>query len=145
MVESQFGEIGAVGSGFAGAGQALHSAKQGNDQLQQQIESGQLTIDPDAAEKAAKVYEDKADKVSRLAERAVGLNRVDGLGDYSSGQQLAKKFGLKAQNGSTGAADLLGELRDELRRKAGLFRQAAKDYKATDEQVSQDLGKGLNG
>lgn len=143
MVESQFGEIGAVGSGFAGAGQALHSAKQGNDQLQQQIESGQLTIDPDAAEKAAKVYEDKADRVDDLGRSANRLNRVEGLGEYRSGQELAKKFEMKAKNGSTGASDLLTALRDELYRKADLFREAAKDYVATDEQIGQDAQRSL--
>ncbi|MEV0055782.1 hypothetical protein AB0H34_35450 [Saccharopolyspora shandongensis] len=135
------GELGSA-VGFAGAGAALGAIAQQNDQLSQQVSSGQLKMNPDAANKAAEVYERKADEVERLALRADRLSRVEGLGDYRSGQELATKFGQKASNGSTGAADLLRKLTDELRRKADLFRQAAKDYVATDEQIGQDLQRG---
>ncbi|QIZ34847.1 hypothetical protein [Saccharopolyspora sp. ASAGF58] len=70
------------------------------------------------------------------------MARVEGLGNYPSAQELAAKFAQKATNGSNGAADLLGQLRDELIRKADLFRQAAKDYVATDEQIGEDLQRG---
>ncbi|QIZ36670.1 hypothetical protein [Saccharopolyspora sp. ASAGF58] len=128
--------------GFAGAGAALGAIQQQNDQLAQQVSAGKLKMNPDAANKAAEAYEDEAYEVDRLAKQALALGRVEGLGAYRSAQELASKFGRKATNGSTGAADLLGKLRDELLRKADLFRQAAKDYVATDEQISQDLQKG---
>ncbi|KAA5828454.1 hypothetical protein F1721_28885 [Saccharopolyspora hirsuta] len=129
--------------GFVGAGVALGAIKQENDKLGQQISSGQLKLNPDAANKAADVYERKAMQVNQLVRVAAGLDRVGGLGDYSSAQELAAKFGLKATNGEgTGAADLLGALRDELIRKADLFREAARDYVATDEQISEDLQRG---
>ncbi|PRW65414.1 hypothetical protein [Actinopolyspora mortivallis] len=63
------------------------------------------------------------------------------MGDYPSGKQLADKFGKKARDGSNGAADLLGQFADELRRKADLFQQAKKNYRATDEQIADDLGR----
>ncbi|MEV6230672.1 hypothetical protein AB0L88_22700 [Saccharopolyspora shandongensis] len=135
------GELGSA-VGFAGAGAALGAIAQQNDQLSQQVSSGQLKMNPDAANKAADVYESKAMEVNQLVRLAAGLERVDGLGEYGSAQELASKFGLKASNGSTGAADLLAKLRDELIRKADLFRQAAKDYVATDEQIGQDLQRG---
>ncbi|MER6987812.1 hypothetical protein ABT337_03950 [Saccharopolyspora hirsuta] len=128
--------------GFVGAGVALGAIKQENDKLGQQISSGQLKLNPDAANKAAQVYENKADQVDRLIQKAADLTRLGGLGDYSSAQELTGKFVMKAQNGSTGAFDLLTGLREELQRKADLFRQAARDYVATDEQISQDLQRG---
>ncbi|WP_346074374.1 hypothetical protein, partial [Saccharopolyspora thermophila] len=104
--------------------------------------AGRLKMNPDAANKAADVYERKAHDVNSLARAAARLGRVEGLGEYVSSQQLAAKFGQKASNGSSGAADLLTKLRDELIRKADLFRQAARDYVAADEQISQDLQRG---
>src|SRR5262245_21991542 len=107
------GELGSA-VGFAGAGAALGAIQQQNDQLSQQVSSGQLKMNPDAANKAAEVYERKADEVERLSRAAMRLNRIEGLGTYNSAQQLATKFGQKASNGSTGAADLLLKLANEL-------------------------------
>ncbi|MGI8311193.1 hypothetical protein [Saccharopolyspora hattusasensis] len=135
------GDLGSA-DGFAGAGAALGAIAQQNDQMSQQVSAGKLKMNPDAANKAAEVYEREADEVERLAMKADGLSRVEGLGEYRSAQELATKFGQKAKNGTTGAADLLRKLADELRRKADLFRQAAKDYVATDEQIGQDLQRG---
>jgi hypothetical protein len=134
--------VGAGVAGFAGAGAALAAVSAQNDGLQQQISSGQLKMNPDSANKAAAVYEEKAAVVDDLVFQVDELQLVGGLGEYPSSQQLAQKFGQKARNGSTGAADLLGLLADELRRKADLFREAAKDYAATDEQNAQDMQRG---
>lgn len=130
-------------SGFAGAGAAMGGIAAENTWLQEQISAGHLKIDPESAEAGAKVYEEKADKVERLARQANRLQQVSGLGDYASGIQLARKFGLKASNGRTGAADLLQQFAGELRRKADLYRQAAQDYRATDDQISRDLRRGV--
>ncbi|PRW62146.1 hypothetical protein [Actinopolyspora mortivallis] len=135
--------VGGQDSGFSEASAALGAIREENTWIRQQIDAGGLSMKPDAADKAAAVYEEKADKVDKLIRTATGLQQVPGLGDYPSGRQLAAKFGQKASNGSTGAADLLRQFRDELRRKAELFRQAKKNYQATDEQISTDLGKGV--
>jgi hypothetical protein len=129
-------------SGFAEAGAALGAIQGSNAQLQQQVSAGQLKMNPDAANNAAKVYEEKARRVERLSLQASRLGRVGGLGTYRSGTELATKFDQKASNGSTGAADLMRRLADELRRKADLYRQAAKDYVATDERIGQDVERG---
>nr|WP_218862112.1 hypothetical protein [Actinopolyspora biskrensis] len=113
-----------------------------NSWIEQQISGGGLSMEPSAADEAAKVYEEKAEKVALLADNAARLQQVPGLGDYPSGRQLANKFSQKATNGSTGAADLLRQFRDELLRKADLFRQAKEKYVATDEQISSDLNRG---
>ncbi|SFE19648.1 hypothetical protein SAMN04487819_10961 [Actinopolyspora alba] len=130
-------------AGFTGASAALGVIREENSWIQQQISAGQLTMEPQAADSAAAVYEREALEADRLADSATRLQQVPGLGDYLSGQQLANKFWQKAANGSTGAADLLGQFADELRRKAELFRQAKQHYIATDEQISRDLNRGM--
>ncbi|WP_223839451.1 hypothetical protein [Saccharopolyspora pogona] len=117
-------------------------SRQQNDQLAQQVSEGKLRMNPDSANKAAEVYKEVAWEVDKLSKKAYQLERVEGLGAYRSAQELATKFGQKATNGVNGAAELLGQLRDELIRKANLFREAAKDYVATDEQIAQDLQMG---
>ncbi|WP_017975935.1 hypothetical protein [Actinopolyspora halophila] len=129
-------------SGFSGASAALGAISEENSWLQQQISGGGLSMEPAAADSAAKVYEEKAGKVDLLVVEAGRLQQVPGLGDYPSGRQLANKFSQKAKNGSTGAADLLTQFAEELRRKADLFRQAKEKYIATDEQISSDLNRG---
>ncbi|MGI8310578.1 hypothetical protein [Saccharopolyspora hattusasensis] len=133
---------GDLSGAFAGAGAQLGAIRQQNDQLAQQVSEGKLRMNPDSANKAAAVYEKEGDKVDKLARKAYLLERVEGLGEYRSAQELATKFGQKATNGVNGAAELLGQLRDELFRKANLFREAARDYVATDEQIAQDLQRG---
>ncbi|SFE19054.1 hypothetical protein SAMN04487819_10932 [Actinopolyspora alba] len=135
-------EQSADASGFVGAGAALQSIRDENSWIQQQISGGGLSMEPQAADEAAKVYRREAEEAESLAGKADRLQQVPGLGAYTSGQQLAAKFGQKASNGSTGAADLLRQFADELRRKANLFEQAKKNYQATDEQISGDLRRG---
>ncbi|MER7010377.1 hypothetical protein ABT324_02965 [Saccharopolyspora sp. NPDC000359] len=77
-----------------------------------------------------------------LFRKAEDLQAVEGLGDYASVQELANKFALKANNGETGAGDLLMQLSNELIKKADLFRQATRDYVATDEQIGEDMQRG---
>lgn len=129
-------------SGFSGASAALGAISEENSWIEQQIAGGGLSMEPAAADSAAKVYEREAEEVESLVRAATGLQQVSGLGDYPSGRQLANKFSQKAKNGSTGAADLMMQFRDELLRKADLFRQAKEKYIATDEQISSDLNRG---
>lgn len=126
-------------SGFAAASAAMGGIAADNTWLQGRISAGALSMDPAAAHEAARAYDDAAAEVGELVRSAIQLQQVAGLGSYVSGEQLTRKFALKASNGSTGAADLLAQLRDELQRKAELFRQAARDYRSTDEQIAQDL------
>ncbi|WP_258347960.1 hypothetical protein [Saccharopolyspora gregorii] len=113
-----------------------------NEQLRAQVASGRLTIDPEAAEKAAQAYERAQRRVQRLSRNTDLLLKVQGLGEYHSAVQLSRKFEAKADDGSSGAVALLGRLSDELKEKAELFRQAAKDYTATDDAIAQDLMRG---
>ncbi|WP_146134710.1 hypothetical protein [Actinopolyspora mortivallis] len=126
-------------SGFAEADAELSAIREENSWIQRQISNGGLGMEPQAADKATAVYEREAKRAESLSRQADGLQQVSGLGDYPSGKQLAAKFGQKARNGSTGAANLLKQFADELHRKADLFQQAKKNYQATDDQIAEDL------
>lgn len=138
-------EADAGGGGGLGSwvGDAVSQIKAGNDALAGGVASGTMKMNPDAANKAAQVYEEKASAILDLADRADQLSRLSGLGVYLSSQQLTQKFKDKASNGSSGAADLLRKLAEEMHRKSELFKQAAKDYVATDDQNAQDIARGL--
>ena len=125
--------------GFQQAAGDLRGIRHGNDQIQQGIASGQLRMNPEAAEKAAQAYEEASTAAQRVARRASSMQKLGGLGSYRSAQQLTDKFNQKIANGSTGAADLIREYSDELQRKADLFRQAAKAYQDQEERISGDL------
>ncbi|SDP56158.1 hypothetical protein SAMN04487905_105216 [Actinopolyspora xinjiangensis] len=135
-------ELNADPSGFEGAGAALRSIRDENSWIQRQISGGGLSMEPQAADDAAAVYEREAEEADKLVRSAIELQQVNGLGDYLSGQQLTAKFSQKASNGSTGAANLLKQFAEELRRKADLSRQTKKNYQTTDEQAADDLRRG---
>jgi uncharacterized protein YukE len=132
---------GNLDDGFKSAEDSLNAITAQNNQLQQQISSGQLIMNPDAATNAAKAYDNAARTIERLVAAGDQLGHVTGLGSYTSGQQLATKFTHKAANGTSGAVDLLKQLSQELKRKADLFRQACQDYQTRDEQIAHDLGR----
>lgn len=141
MTAPQQSFSGNLGDGFQAAENSLNAITAQNNQLQQQISSGQLIMNPDAATKAATAYDKAALKIESLINGADRLAHVSGLGSYGSAAQLAAKFGHKAFNGTSGAGDLLKQLSQELKRKAELFRQACKDYQTREEQIAHDLGR----
>ncbi|GAB3553294.1 hypothetical protein J2S53_001540 [Actinopolyspora lacussalsi] len=98
-------------AGFTGASAALGVIREENSWIQQQISAGQLTMEPQAADNAAALYEHEALEADRLADSATGLQQVPGLGEYLSGEQLANEFGKKAANCSTGADGSVGTVR----------------------------------
>ncbi|GAB3286798.1 hypothetical protein [Parasphingorhabdus pacifica] len=131
-----------IGSGFAKAQGALAEASKQTSWINEQVSSGQLRMNPEAAEAAAKHCEDSADEVGRMARDYNQIDRVRGLGDYESSVSLTHHFEQKANQSGSGAVDLLRDLQTEMLNQADAFRNAAKDYRATDEQIADDLGRG---
>ncbi|WP_249124468.1 hypothetical protein [Saccharopolyspora erythraea] len=110
--------------------------------IKEQSAAGRLALDPEAAEKAAKHCEEEIRVLGQILKDSRQISRVSGLGDYPDGKQLAKRFEDKAESGA-GASQLIIDMQKELEKQAEAFRAAAKDYLVTDEQISQDLQRGI--
>lgn len=130
-------------AGFAGAKAGLGAISQQTQWMSQQVSAGKLALDPEAAEAAAKHCEDEIRELAKLARDAQQLSQLKGLGDYPSGQYLTESFKNKAQSGGAGAMDLIREMQEKLKDQAEAFRAAAKDYRATDEQIADDMQGGM--
>lgn len=129
--------------GFDGALKSLGEVKQQSKWINEQSSAGNLRLDPEAAEKAAKVCEDEAEELWNMSQRAQAIERAEGLGSYPDGQALKTRFEQKASDPDAGAVPLLAEMQKELQNLADSFRQAAKDYRTTDEQSADDFERGM--
>ena len=127
--------------GFQRTASDMHNIRQDNDRIQQNIADGLLRMQPEAADQAIAAYKKAAGKAYSLVREAASLDELQGLGDYPSARQLTEKFKNKARNGHTGAADLIREYADELRRRAHLIEEAKRAYLAQEEQVSHEFNK----
>jgi hypothetical protein len=129
--------------GFAAAKEALGAVTGQTSWINSQVSAGKLALDPDAAEKAATRCEDEIRELASLISDARQITRVQGLGDYLDGRQLAARFEDKAKAPETGALELVRNLQNELQKQADAFRAAAKDYRTIDEQNADDLRRGM--
>ncbi len=86
----------AAGAALAAShAQAQHSQSDGTA-LKAMAGAGELRFEPAAEERCAQVCQEAADKVEDSLRMARRLQRVNGFGDTSAGQQLATKFRGKA-------------------------------------------------
>ena len=129
--------------GFAAAKEGLKAVSGQTSWINSQVGAGKLALDPDAAEKAAKRCEEEIDALRDLLGEARAITRVQGLGDYPDGKQLAKRFEDKAGDPNAGVLTLVRDMQEELKKQAEAFRGAAKDYRTIDEQNADDLRRGM--
>lgn len=127
--------------GFAQAKSALDQAAGQTKWINEQVSGGHLRMNPETAEAAAKHCEDYARRVGRLRTQAGHLSLVNGLGDYQVSLALKHHFEQKATQAESGALPLLKQLQAEMLNQADAFRAAAKDYRATDDQIAQDMNR----
>jgi HPt (histidine-containing phosphotransfer) domain-containing protein len=133
----------AGGAGFAGAAEGIRAVAAQSQWVNQQVSAGKLALDPEVAEKAAKHCEDEMEALQNLIQEARAISRVQGMGNYPDGQQLARRFEDKANDPTAGAFALIRQMQDELQKMADAYRAAARDYRAIDEQHAQDIQRGM--
>ncbi|SDZ52697.1 hypothetical protein SAMN05216215_10908 [Saccharopolyspora shandongensis] len=129
--------------GFEAAREGLQAVRGKTQWINQQVSAGKLALDPEVAEKAAKRVEEEIQELAVLMRDARQLGRVMGLGNYPDGQQLAQRFVDKAEHETAGALPLIKEMQKVLQEQADAFRAAARDYRATDDQIAQDFQRGI--
>lgn len=129
--------------GFEAALEGLQAVRGKTQWINQQVSAGKLALDPEVAEKAAKRVEEEIQELAVLMRDARQLGRVMGLGNYPDGQQLAQRFVDKAEHETAGALPLIKGMQKVLQEQADAFRAAARDYRATDDQIAQDFQRGI--
>jgi hypothetical protein len=128
--------------GFAGAQAGLGAVRQQTQWVNQQVGAGKLALNPEAAEAAAKHCEAEIEALGNLYRDSYILGRLTGLGDYPSGKELKQRFVDKATDKDAGALHLIRQMQEELQNQADAFRAAAKDYRATDEEIAHGFQRG---
>lgn len=126
--------------GFAQQAGALAGQAQG---LRAAVDNGQLVMDPEAAERVAKVYEDKADE---LADRIMDTDRLIANGAYGKcfiGGDLEKKFSEKVNAPRVGLVPILTEMEKTLRNMAQAYRDSARDMQNADDENARSLGRNV--
>ncbi|GAB3294924.1 hypothetical protein [Parasphingorhabdus pacifica] len=123
--------------GYAQQAGALAGQAQG---LRAAVDNGKLVMDPEAAERVAKVYEEKADDLQKQRQRTHRLVAHEAFGDCEIGRAMARKFEAKAQ-GDAGLEKILEQMEDTLRRMAQAYRDSARDMQNADDENAQNLGR----
>ena len=126
--------------GFAAQAGALAGQAQG---LRAAVDSGHLVMDPEAAKRVARVYEEKAKNLAKLTARTDQLVANGAFGDCFIGQDIERKFQEKALNNDSGAVPLLVKMEGILKNMAQTYRDSAKDMQNTDDDNARNLGRGL--
>ncbi|HEY0494099.1 MAG TPA: hypothetical protein VGD48_00050 [Kutzneria sp.] len=126
--------------GFAGVGSGIAALEQNYVNLKGAVDSGQVSITPDAATNAAKACRDQKNafatlqvKAQSLAQHAQGLQ----MGACEEGTALRTTFRDKAQGPQNSAYDLFGKAMEIMENMAKTYEVAGKMYHETDEANAQ--------
>ncbi|MGP4015350.1 hypothetical protein [Saccharopolyspora sp. 5N708] len=109
--------------------------------LRAAVDNGQLVMDPAAAERVAKVYEEKADKLNSKAGRLDQLVVRDAFGACHIGRQLGQKFEDKVNAPDVGLVAILDKMEQILRDMGQAYRDSARVMQSTDDEHAQNLGR----
>lgn len=109
--------------------------------LRDAVDNGKLVMDPQAAERVAQVYEDKADELRRKRQRTDQMLADDVFGDCQIGKQLEQKFTEKVNDGKSGVVAILGKMENILNEMAQAYRDSARDMENTDDESARSLGR----
>ena len=130
--------------GIAAGASALAGQAAG---LRAAVDSGKVVMTPEAAERVAKIYEDKADDIRSRARDAQRLVTNDAFGNCFIGRDLEKKFNEKVTGSSTasdaGLVPILRKTEDILREMAQAYRDSAKEMQGADEEHARNLSRNI--
>lgn len=126
--------------GFAQQAGALAGQAQG---LRAAVDNGQLVMDPEAAERVAKVYDGKARELVRKITDAHGLIVDRGYGDCEIGRAVERKFNGKAQGGDASIVTILRDMQGTLKAMAQAYRDSARDMQNNDDENARNLRRNI--
>lgn len=117
---------------FGFAQEQLTELDAASRQMRSDIASGQFSIEPDAARKAAKACRDQITRIDGLLGRVTGLGDKVNFGRCQVGDQLSRKFADKATGSNASLEGLLKKSQQILESMAKNYDDAANSYEQTD-------------
>ncbi|KAA5833733.1 hypothetical protein F1721_14335 [Saccharopolyspora hirsuta] len=126
--------------GFAAGASALAGQAAG---LRAAVDSGKVVMTPEAAERVAKIYEDKADKLQVKMRRTERLIAKGAFGDCNIGRALGQKFEDKVNAPEVGLVAILTKMQEILRNMAQAYRDSARDMQNTDDEHARNLNRNV--
>ena len=126
---------------FGFAQQQLNDLSAASRQMRSDMASGQFTIEPDAARKAAKACRDQIHRIDGLLGEVGGLGHRVNFGRCQVGEQLSQKFADKATGSNASLESLLKQSRTVLENLAKNYDEAARSYEHTDADASTALSR----
>ncbi|GAA3434505.1 hypothetical protein [Kutzneria kofuensis] len=126
--------------GFAGAALGVAALEQNYVNLKGAVDSGQVSITPDAAANAAKACRDQKDDFVRFRDQAQQLARhaqTLRMGDCGEGISMRGAFQKKAEGGQNSAYDLFTQAAEIMENMAKAYEAAGKMYHETDQANAQ--------
>lgn len=128
-------------TGFEAVAGSIGGLQQQAQGLRAAVDSGKLVMDPETAEKLAKLYENKADKLAFKIGDAERLIVRGAFGDCNIGRQLEAKFVAKVEDGENGVIAILRKAQDILKGMAQAYRDSAREMTNTDEEHARNLNR----
>nr|WP_179724691.1 hypothetical protein [Saccharopolyspora hordei] len=126
--------------GIAAGASALAGQAAG---LRAAVDSGKVVMTPEAAERVAKLYEDKADDVRKKRFRTDRLLARSAFGDCNIGRALGQKFEDKVNAPEVGLVAILAKTEEILRNMAQAYRDSAREMQNTDEEHARNLNRNV--
>ncbi|PKW13365.1 hypothetical protein [Saccharopolyspora spinosa] len=122
--------------GLAAGVSALAGQAEG---LRAAVDSGQLVMDPEAAERVAKVYDEKAEALFGLRRNTRQLLANGAYGNCFIGRAMNQKFSDKVNAPEVGLVAILTKVEQILRDMAKAYRDSARDMRDKDEEHARNL------
>lgn len=105
------------------------------------VDSGQVVMDHAAAERVAKVYEDKADALMDEVDNAQQLTANGAYGRCFIGAAMDKKFADKVNHPESGVVAVLLKMEKTMRDMAQAHRDSAREVRNADEEGQHAMRK----
>ena len=117
---------------FGFAQDQLNDLSAAAGQMHSDIASGNFTIEPDSARKAAQACRDQIARIDGLIGEVTALGDKANFGKCQVGESLSQKFADKATGSGTSLESLLTQSKQVLEDMAKNYDDAARSYEQTD-------------
>jgi uncharacterized protein YukE len=118
--------------GFEYAQEQMNELDAASKRMHSDIASGQFTIEPDAARKAATACRDQIARIDTLLDEVAPLGDPVNFGKCGVGGSLSDKFAKKATGSDSSLEGLLTKSKQVLEDMAKNYDDAANSYEQTD-------------